>query len=294
MDDKDNWVGGTSVCVQVGDQLDRGDEEIEILYLLEKLKVQAASAGGMLISMNGNHETMNAYGRFRYATKKGEAQFARYHQMSDFVANLKRTCGLRMPQREPRPDLPLDSDGRRLALCPGGSITRHFLASQNVCQIVGRSLFVHAGLLPHVMAAEGLDRMNVETRAWMQGLPGHEEVPRFLRGKASPVWNRDFAGPPHKCGCPSQEVGELLNGTLEASGTVRMLVGHTIQRDGINSACQGRVFRLDVGMSRGCGDSRPEVLVIEDDEVVSVLAEGVLHAFPCPTAEGIVSGAYSS
>ncbi len=37
------------------------------------------------------------------------------------------------------------------------------------------------------------------------------------------------------------------------------MVGHTIQEQGINSACAERVFRIDVGMSKGCGNGEPEV-----------------------------------
>ena len=38
-----------------------------------------------------------------------------------------------------------------------------------------------------------------------------------------------------------------------------MVVGHTIQDAGINSACGGRVVRVDVGLSAGCGDGDPQV-----------------------------------
>jgi hypothetical protein len=44
-------------------------------------------------------------------------------------------------------------------------------------------------------------------------------------------------------------------------GAKRMVVGHTIQEAGINAACGGRVFRIDVGLSRGCGDGEPQVPV---------------------------------
>ncbi len=37
------------------------------------------------------------------------------------------------------------------------------------------------------------------------------------------------------------------------------VVGHTIQEQGINSACAERVFRIDVGMSKGCGNGEAEV-----------------------------------
>ena len=42
-------------------------------------------------------------------------------------------------------------------------------------------------------------------------------------------------------------------------GAQRMVVGHTIQEAGINTACGDRVFRIDVGLSQGCGDGAPEV-----------------------------------
>jgi hypothetical protein len=52
----------------VGDILDRGDEELQLLFMLERLQLQAAAAGGALWVLNGNHEMMNAAGNFRYAT----------------------------------------------------------------------------------------------------------------------------------------------------------------------------------------------------------------------------------
>ena len=43
-----------------------------------------------------------------------------------------------------------------------------------------------------------------------------------------------------------------------------MVVGHTIQ-DQINGACDNRVLRVDVGMSKGCMDRQVEVLEIVND-----------------------------
>ncbi|GAB4828015.1 Synaptotagmin-like protein 2 [Ancistrocladus abbreviatus] len=61
----DHWCGGSATVVQVGDVLDRGGEELKILYFIEKLKRQAARSGGSIITMNGNHEIMNVDGDFR-------------------------------------------------------------------------------------------------------------------------------------------------------------------------------------------------------------------------------------
>jgi hypothetical protein len=48
------------ILAQVGDQLDRGDHELEILYFLERLQREAARAGGALHVLNGNHEARAA------------------------------------------------------------------------------------------------------------------------------------------------------------------------------------------------------------------------------------------
>ena len=68
MDDKERWCGGQTVAVQVGDILDRGDQELQIFYLLERLQVEAKAVGGALYVLNGNHETMNVSNNHRYAT----------------------------------------------------------------------------------------------------------------------------------------------------------------------------------------------------------------------------------
>ena len=57
-----------------------------------------------------------------------------------------------------------------------------------------------------------------------------------------------------RCNCAALE--EVLGLLPEAQ---RMVVGHTIQEAGINSACEDRVFRIDVGLSAGCGDGEPQV-----------------------------------
>lgn len=61
------WVGGDATLVQMGDILDRGDDEIGILRLLWQLAEGAEEAGGAVYILNGNHETLNVAGDFRCA-----------------------------------------------------------------------------------------------------------------------------------------------------------------------------------------------------------------------------------
>ncbi len=87
-------TASTEVCspwclVQVGDQLDRGDNEIQILYFLERLQREAEEAGGKLHVLNGNHETMNVAGRFTYATLPALASFYEWQAMHSWGSNLK-------------------------------------------------------------------------------------------------------------------------------------------------------------------------------------------------------------
>uniref|UniRef100_A0A2P2JUR5 Uncharacterized protein At1g18480 n=1 Tax=Rhizophora mucronata TaxID=61149 RepID=A0A2P2JUR5_RHIMU len=65
-DGQDLWIGRETVLVQLGDILDRGEDEIAILSLLRSLDAQAKAQGGAVFQINGNHETMNVEGDFRY------------------------------------------------------------------------------------------------------------------------------------------------------------------------------------------------------------------------------------
>ena len=66
IDDSENWTDGSTTVVQVGNVLDRGGDEITILYFLERLRQQANKTDGKVINMNSNHEIMNMESNFRY------------------------------------------------------------------------------------------------------------------------------------------------------------------------------------------------------------------------------------
>ena len=54
-------------------------------------------------------------------------------------------------------------------------------------------------------------------------------------------------------------------------------MGHTIQENGISEACENRAIRIDVGMSKGCGDGFPEVLEISENSGLKVLTSNLLY-----------------
>jgi hypothetical protein len=142
------------------------------------------------------------------------------------------------------------------AFRPGGPVARR-LAERNVIAIVGDTVFVHGGVLPHV-AEYGIERLNQESRMWIRR--ESECPPDVLLAEDGPVWSRHYSDEPDEADC------RLLEETLDMLGADRMVVGHTVQDDGINSACECKVWRIDVGLSAPYGGS-PAALEIGNGEV---------------------------
>ena len=241
IDEEDRWIGGDLVVIQLGDILDRGDGAVEILELFEDLGEQARAGGGDIHLINGNHELMNVKLDMRYVSVGG---------FIGFLPESERPKGAATAQ-----DV-VDGVGERiLAVRPGGDMALQ-LADRNVITIVGDSVFVHGGVLPHIVDY-GVERLNQETRQWIRG-----ELhcpPELLLGRDGPVWSRHYSKEPDEEDCL------LLKTTLEQLGAQRMVVGHTVQEEGISSACGGRVWRIDVGMAEHYG-GEAAVLDLSDGE----------------------------
>lgn len=239
IDKSDQWIGGKLVVVQTGDQLDRGDQEREIVDLFERLAEQARAQGGAVHALNGNHETMNVQGDFRYVTPAG----------LDFgTVSPASPLGERFPQRFKQ---------RAAAFLPGGQYA-NLLAERKVTVIVGDSVFAHAGVLPeHV--SHGLDAINHEVSAWMRGTT--TEQPPSITSQDALVWTRLYGGN------ETAEVCQTAQRVLAALDVRRMVVGHTVQKNGITSICNQTVWRIDVGLSAYYGGSPISVLEIARGEV---------------------------
>jgi len=237
IDAADAWTGGHAVVVQTGDQLDRGDDDREVLELLDRLAGAAAKGGGALVVLNGNHEVMNVNGDFRYVSPHGFAEYG------EFNPGWLRAWSTPSGQR-----------GRTFAFRPGGAVARQ-LARRPVVARVGDTLFVHGGVLPqHV--TYGLARINQETSAWMWG--AQKAIPEILTDQDAPIWTRLYSD-----GNPAAAACGTLAQALGLASAKRMVVGHTIQDSGINSACDGRVWRIDVALSKVYGEAKPRPQVLE-------------------------------
>ncbi|KAJ1477384.1 Metallo-dependent phosphatase-like protein, partial [Baffinella frigidus] len=262
-----DWIGGTSHFVQLGDIMDRGDNEKSCVDWLFHLKRQAAAAGGAVHILIGNHEVMNVDMDFRYVTPGSWEGWADQKKSGTLMVNIADSVASL--------GYPAYMKERVSAFRPGGTTSK--LLSHMPCVVqIGDSVFVHGGLrIKHV--EYGLEKLNRETAAWLEGAPRFKaaEKPSCLDQQDSPVWARLYSVPK-----PKRSSGEELDEVLRRMNAKRMVVGHTPQLRGINAFVTetgAEVWRCDTGMSSGMMSGPLECL--------EVLADGTVHVL---TVDGVV------
>ncbi|CAB9528741.1 serine threonine-protein phosphatase [Seminavis robusta] len=292
---KNQWIGGNTILVQCGDVLDRGDQELLCFNLLTRLSQQAATQGGHVVLLWGNHEAMNAGGMFHYTMGEEEYENAIGKRIDEQL----QTERWRMQYAGNQP-------ARWAAYEPGSGVLAHpLLSNMKVAVKVGRTVCVHAGLTTqHLDDYGGLRGMNEQVQNWMKqayqpnnnlgdyesigalvydvqkrAQTGSERMPELLGGGAGadgPVWMRDYSSPNDVEPNNAERAQQMLDGTLFHLQADRMVMGHTVQRK-INAALNGKAWRVDVGASRGVMNGTPEVLEVvatqDGEEVVSVLTK---------------------
>jgi len=273
------WIGGDSICVQIGDIFDRGDKELSCLSLLSRLSHQAQQDGGVLSVLFGNHEALNAEGHFDYVTEGGFAEFET--KLANAPTSVSRLVS------------PLDGDDtddrKRTArwgalVHPKSPLRKVAFANMKVALIVGRSVLVHGGLVPKHLSHyknenccdhdDPLGAMNREAQEWFlkQGAssnnntydeeksPTSPVLPLCL-GPKSPLWTRLYSYPPDAAPQDDSFASEMIDLVLAELDVDRMIMGHTPQKE-INAALLNKAWRIDVRASSGVNDRPPEVLEI--------------------------------
>ncbi|CAH8339678.1 unnamed protein product [Eruca vesicaria subsp. sativa] len=285
-DGRDQWIGEDTVLVQVGDILDRGEDEIAILSLLRLLDEQAKANGGAVFQVNGNHETMNVEGDFRYVDTRAFDEcidFLDYLEdyAQDYDKAFKNWIFESRQFKEDRKSSQTYWDqwnvvkrqkgviARSVLFRPGGRLACE-LARHGVILRVNNWVFCHGGLLPHHVAY-GVERINREVSTWMKSSSDDEDSPEMpfiaTRGYDSVVWSRLYSRETSDLNeYQIEQVSKILRDSLEAVGAKAMVVGHTPQLSGVNCEYGCGIWRVDVGMSSGVLDSRPEVLEIRGDK----------------------------
>ena len=247
IDARDEWVGGALTVVQVGDLIGRSDEEKQVLDFVFDLQRRARKAGGTVHALIGNHEVFG--GRLDNQAV-GPNPFPAWETVP----------GLRLDDPRLR-HLPPHARARGAALMPGGPYARQ-LAELPVVLKLGQTVFVHGGVEPR-WARYGIDRINREVRDWLMGLTPEPDSAQGVDDGDRVMWTRQFSANVTSAGCA------MLDQSLKILGARRMIVAHTVHAE-ITARCDGRVWAVDVGMSRAYG-GHVEVLEIVNDSQLRVL-----------------------
>ena len=242
IDKNRKWIGDDTVVIQLGDQVDskcrsgycEADEigdELKILKFLDNLDMDAKKSSGAVYSLLGNHELMNVMGNINYTSAENLLGFG-------------------------------GAKGRINKFAPSGEIAIYLACNRNSIMKIGDYIFVHGGLLPHKAKQYSLEKMNSIIREYLLGNKSKDDkdVKDLLTGEQSPFWSRLFS---NAFTGNSAETCQTLDETIEYLNVKGMVVGHTVQKHGINSGCNGKIWRTDVGLSRSFGKSKRSIQVLE-------------------------------
>jgi hypothetical protein len=160
-----DWAGGATHLVSLGDLIDRGPKSRQVLDLVIRLQQQAASAGGAVHVVLGNHELMNLTGDLRYLVAQDYVAFA-----GDETPQLRAAAFARYRVGRGAGLQPGAAEAAFDAKYPAGFFARQeafaatgrygaWLSSQPIVAVIDDYAFVHGGLAPAV-AASTVEELN--------------------------------------------------------------------------------------------------------------------------------------
>ena len=296
VDEDGRWVGGEAVLVQTGDVVDRGPDSLKIIQDLMRLQQEAERVNGRIIAVVGNHEAMNVTGDFRYVSAGDYAAFAdsRSAQRREnvYLAN-KKALETVYRQRDPQMTgdavkrawfeaNPLGSIEHRIAWEPKGTIGRWIVGNPAVVLLDG-TLFVHGGISP-AYAKLPIAEINALVRAAL--IARATDPQSIIHDPKGPLWYRGLAistadtvqspiTDKLKAAAASEQVelpiNDQLEGVLFAYGAKRIVIGHTPALSGIAMLFDGRLIRIDTGISRVYGGKVSYLDILDGNPVAHVV-----------------------
>ena len=172
IDEKDDWSGGDTYFVSLGDLLDRGAESRKVIDLVMKLQRQASKQGGQVIQVLGNHELMVVTGDLRYVSKAEFSAFAKDEtkkQRKELLAYFKlQNPNLSKEEvaQQFEEAYPVGYGGFVKAFSPNGVYGKWLRKAAHVVK-VNDSVFVHGGL-SYELNGQTLEEINSITDAILE------------------------------------------------------------------------------------------------------------------------------
>ena len=285
-----HWAGGRTILVQMGDVTDRWADSLTIVRSLQQLQKEAPRKGGRAIVILGNHEAMNLLGDNRYTTAGEYAAFVDSQSTArrERVYEANRTS-LEAAYRAQDPKItpeqvhsqwiaqhPLGWVEHRLAWGPSGELGK-WAANNPAILKIGGTLFAHGGISAEY-AKQPLELVNKRIAAAMTA--GDDGPASLLNDPLGPLWYRGLATkdsdadaeraaakPPAPPLTGDQELGNVL----AAYGASRLVIAHTPSLKGIEISADGRLARIDTGISRFYGGPLTWLEIVGDKMIPHVV-----------------------
>jgi len=304
---KNEWIGGKTIVVQIGDQLDgcrpgRGEDcadledehdvaDIKVMEVLDEIHKKAVKKGGAIYSLLGNHEVMQ-YKHDRYVSKKSLDYF------NDYVDPISGK------------EIKNGKHARLHAFAPGNEYANKLACTRTSALIIGSNLFVHAGILPILSEKLTIKEINLIVRKWLLGkldlnedVEGIGKVSDIIENyKISPFWPRLLGSMKGEQPMSHNICSKYLKPTLKVYKLDNMIIGHTpqfIYGRGISGTCyvkngknkknsiqkggnQNTLWRIDVGMSDAFSKfsnkqknkiRKVQILEIKNDKEMNIITE---------------------
>ena len=158
IDEEMQWTGGRTHLVMLGDIADRGPRPRDCYDLVMRLQEEAASAGGRLHFLLGNHEIMNLVGDLRYVSEEDFASYAGREDEAERKREIRRQKRYAIANnRDPRQggarirtSFPEGYFARHHAFSPTGRYGRWLLDQLVLIEING-IVYIHGGLPPGLL-----------------------------------------------------------------------------------------------------------------------------------------------
>lgn len=294
IDRRDRWSGGSTYLIQTGDVVDRGADSKKALDLLRRLERDASKAGGRVLALIGNHETMRLGGTasgnppgqgFLRDINPAEVAAFRTGRSEELRSNVRSQ--LIEQQRTQARAAGTDFDERAFAAqldeaMPPGLIEMaqafsekgdygRWIRGHTAAVRVNGILFLHGGVSPRV-APLGCRGINDNIRADLTtGFEKFRATPleTFAGGEDGPLWYRGLARDDE---LPDEAVTKIL----EAAQVKAIVIGHTVTETGrITPRFGGRVVQIDTGMlTEVYKNGRPSALEIVGDKWTAIYEDG--------------------
>jgi hypothetical protein len=267
IDSAGHWAAGATTLVQMGDVTDRGPDSLKIVRSLQQLQAEAPKARGRVLVVLGNHEAMNLLGDNRYTTPGEYAAFVDNRSVARrerLYMSLRKSLEAAQPGVLPSQvrdqwlaRTPLGWVEHRMAWSPSGELGKWATRNPAIAK-VGDTLFAHGGISAEY-AKFPLDAVNRRVAAAMAA--GEDGPKSVLNDPLGPLWYRGLTGRDAEAdqiraiGPPSPHltVEQELDIVLGAYGARHLVIAHTPSLQGIIIQYDGRLARIDTGISRYYG-----------------------------------------